>query len=271
MISIFICENNESYLDFVAGCVKEYIIKFNLGVDVELKLCVKRPDEILKFVEENKVNGLYFLDIELDNEKNGVLLAKAIKQNDPKAFIVFITSHEKYMQATLNQHIEPLDYIVKADDGVVNKAIASCIKSAQQRYIDRSKDWSYSFKNQNSRITTCEYKKILFFEKDGTTTSQRIILHAKNRQYKFYGTLSKVFEKLPNNTFLRCHKSYIVNLESLTSSCREQLAQGQKYMVMPDGAKCYVSSDSSKVILKLLNATMGVKNAFNQCLPPSVQ
>jgi len=238
-------------------CVKDYIVKSKL--DIKLVKYSEKPDEILQFVKENRMNGLYFLDIELDNGDNGVLLGKSISQYDPSGYVVFVTSYEKYMPSTLDHHIQPFGYIIKNDDETVCRKIGDCIFGAYQKHIERSKGGSYIFKMQNGRETSCEYRKILFFEKDKLTTSQRIILHTESRQYVFYGTLNKVLEELPSNIFFRCHKSYIVNLENLTENCKMQLAQGHNNIVMSDGNECSVSSRNSKLLLKLLDVTSPVK------------
>lgn len=253
MISVFICEDNEYFLDMISKCVQGYISME--GYDMEVVLCTPEPDEVIRYIEGNKVNGLYFLDVELGDGKNGVELARAIRQHDPRGFIAFVTSHPQYMQTTFEYQVEAMAYIQKADldssnEETVRQKIIDCIKNAYNKHVTRAEGGRFIFKAINGRMVSCEYGDILFFETDKGT--KRIILHTKKRQYAFYGTVNELTKQLPKGHFFRCHKSSIVNVNNLTEGCKEGLQMGKDYMVMPDGTECYVAVRKRKELLNMM-------------------
>ena len=249
MLSVFVCDDDPMYLQGVSEGIRNYICMEEL--DINMTLCTANPAEIIRYIRDNKVNGLYFLDIELAGGGNGVEIAKAIRQYDPRGFIVFITSHLEYLPLTFEYKVEALAYIQKEAANVVREKICGCIADAYNKHVSRSDEGCYIFKTQGGRKISCGFDDILFFETDAPG-SKRIILHTKKRQYKFYGSLNEAMAALPVGLFFKCHKSYVVNVSNLTESCIDDLNQGKDYIVMSNGAICFVSARNKRSLLRSL-------------------
>jgi len=253
MISIFICEDDLRFLLMLSKCVKDYISIEDY--DMKLILCTPTPAEIIDYIKSNEVNGLYILDVELENGENGVELARTIRQYDPRGFIAFVTAHPHYIQKTFEYQVEAMAYIQKTDDeNIVCQKVADCIKNAYIKHVSRAYATPFIFKSANGRTVSCEYGDILFFETDSHKGAKRIILHTKSRQYTFYGTISELAKDLPNGHFFQCHKSSIVNVDNLTKDCKEDLEQERDYMLMSNGAECPISIRKKRALLKLIEA-----------------
>ena len=244
MITVFICEDNPKYMELIRSCVLSYI--FMEDYDMELALFTPKADEILKYITTFKVNGLYFLDVELEEGDNGVELARKIRQHDPRGFIAFVTAHQHYMQITFEYQVEAMAYINKNDANLEEK-ICDCIKNAYAKHVSRADEGRFIFKSLNGRQVAVSYSDILFFETQ--KASKRLLLHTKKRQYSFYGTISELVKTLPKGHFFRCHKSSIVNVNNLTD--RQSLQAGKDYMVMQDGTECYVAQRKRKELLNM--------------------
>ena len=251
MLSVFICDDDPRYQKMMYDCIQDYINMEHL--DIEVAICTSDPNKILQYIKGVRVNGIYFLDVELDAEHNGLELATAIRQHDPRGFVVFITAHPQYMPLTFEFKLEALAYIQKEADADVRKKIRSAIDSANQKHIARPDEGSYIFQSQNGIKVSCSFDDILFFEADSSGTN-RVILHTKKRLYVFYGSLEKILADLPVGQFYRCHKSCIVNVGNLTKRCRDALSQGNDRMPMQDGSECYVSSRKKRGLINLLNS-----------------
>ena len=253
MISVFICEDNLQFLQMLSKCVSDYISIEDY--DIKLALCTPNPAEIIDYIKCDDVNGLYILDVELENGENGVELARTIRQYDPRGFIAFVTAHPHYIQKTFEYQVEAMAYIQKTDDeNIICQKVADCIKNAYNKHVSRAYATPFIFKSANGRTVSCEYKDILFFETDPLKGIKRIILHTKSRQYTFYGTIGELARELPNGHFFQCHKSGIVNVDNLTQDCKEDLEQGKDYMLMSNGAECPVSIRKKRALLKLMEA-----------------
>ncbi|MCL1845857.1 MAG: LytTR family DNA-binding domain-containing protein [Defluviitaleaceae bacterium] len=244
MISVFVCENDSQYLRNITDCIEKLILIDEL--EVKLEMSVSDPAEIIRFIENKKVDGLYFLDIELDDGQSGIDVARAIREHDPTGTIAFVTAHTHYRELTFRYNTEAVDYIQKGNK--VRERIKACIDRACQKYAGRHEGSRYVFKLPKGDEMSCKFEDILFFETD-PAVAHRIILHTKRIQYVYYHSLDKIFKELPKNMFFRCHRSCIVNLSNLTQRCKNELMQGKSYVTMQNGAECKVSANKRKALL----------------------
>ena len=231
--------------------ISEFI--FVKKYDMEIVTCSDDPSEIIDYIKNTKVNGLYFLDVEISGGYNGVEVAKAIRQHDPRGFIVFVTAHKRYMSLTFELKVEALAYVYKDDEDTVCGSVFECINDAYQKHVARSDDGCYIIKTHDGRQVSFLFDDILFFEKDQPGTN-RVIVHTIKRNYSFYGTLDGISGTLPIGLFYRCHQSYIVNANNITERCRVALNQGAGNMMMPNGVVCQVSTRKIKGLIKLLDS-----------------
>jgi len=252
VISVFVCENDSQYLEDITSCIEKLILIDEL--ELKLEMSVSDPGEIINFIENKQVDGLYFLDIELDHGQNGINVARTIRKHDPMGTIAFITAHPNYRELTFKYNVEAVDYIQKGNEDELRERIKACVYRARQKYAKRHDGSRYNFKLPKGTDVSCNYEDILFFETD-PSVSHRVILHTKRMQYVYYYTLDKVLKELPKNMFFRCHRSFIVNLCNLTETCKTELMQGKPAMTMPNGVECKVSSGNRKALLNFMAVT----------------
>ena len=98
MLNVFICEDNTIERNKFEKIIKDIIMIENLDMDVSLS--TGNPEDILSYLDNNSVSGLYFLDIDLKNKNNGLKLAEKIREYDPRGFIVFVTTHAEMSYLT---------------------------------------------------------------------------------------------------------------------------------------------------------------------------
>ena len=155
-----------------------------------------------------------FMDIDLSGE-SGLECAKAITELEPKVKIVFATAHSEYMANAFE--IYAFDYLVKPFDlerigktldriksmmpeknAAVeeNKTAASC-----EKLVIRGKE----------EINLIDTEDILMIER--TDGMCRIV--TKDETFLTSASLSSIQEKLDQDKFMRCHKSYIIRLEAV--------------------------------------------------------
>jgi len=248
MLSIFICDDNKVHLDALYDYISLHINSEEY--DAKIVMCSVNPNDVIDFIGKNNVNGLYFLDIDLGQDIDGVELAKEIRRYDPRGFIVFISSHEDRAATMFKLKVEPLDYIYKSFDRKMNVHIFDCIKYAYKKHISRKDKESFTFKEIGESYISCEYDDILFFETD-VENNKRLVLHTKKRQYIFYNSLKEVAKILPDGLFCLCHKSTIVNVKNISANNINELKQKKGYITMVNGAECEVSSRNRAALIKV--------------------
>lgn len=246
MLKIFICEDNEKQRNSMAKCISNYLIIENL--DIELILSTPNPNEIIKYLKKKLSTGLYFLDIDLQHEMNGIKLAELIRTYDPRGFIVFVTTHEESLYLTFKHKLEAMDFILKDEIFGVNQRICDCISNAYKKYTTAlpENENKFIFQISEQKIITFEYKDIIFFE-TSPETSRKINIHSKNKIIEFYSSLNDIEHKLDSN-FFRCHKSYIVNIEHIL-----EVDNKQNRIILQQNNECPLAVRKATMLKKLLH------------------
>jgi len=244
VLNIFICEDNNNQREQITNITKNYI-EFE-DLDIKIAMSSNAPEPIIQYLSEHeKTAGLYFLDVDLNNDMNGVKLAENIRKYDPRGFIVFVTAHEEALPLTFKYKVEALDFIPKSDFQVGSR-ICECIRDAYTKYTGKTNELNdnYVFKVNHSIMSVAK-DDILFFEAS-IETPHKIILHAKNGIYNFYSNMKDI-EKSIGENFFRSHKSFIINLKKVKS-----IDKTSNTIYMVNKSTCLVSVRQMPKLLELM-------------------
>jgi len=126
VLKIFICEDNKVQREKFENIIENIIIIENY--DMDLQLSTEDPFEIINYLKSNNTSGLYFLDVDLHSDINGIQLAEKIREYDPRGFIVFITTHAEMSYLTFLYKVEAMDYIIKDNYNNIQQRISECKK-----------------------------------------------------------------------------------------------------------------------------------------------
>lgn len=231
MLKIFICEDSDiqrkRFLNIVEDCIE--FSNYNMEVALE----TGNPKELINHVRNNDEIGIYFLDVDLKADINGIELATEIRKYDPRGFIVFVTTHGEMSYLTFKYKVEAMDYIVKEDYKELKPKIRQCLEEACNKLSDKRIDDKIFSVKVGDKIIKIPFNKILFFET--STFIRKIVLHGENRYIEFIAQMKDVEEKL-DSRFYRCHKSYIVNKDNI-----EEIDVKKRIIYMKNGEECLVS------------------------------
>ncbi|KUP22735.1 LytTR family DNA-binding domain-containing protein [Paenibacillus sp. DMB5] len=232
MLEIFVCEDDPEQRKRLNSYIENYIMMENL--DMKLVISTGRSKDILDYLQNNRVTGLYFLDVDLQEEKSGIALGAEIRQYDSLGAIVFVTTHSELTYLTFTYKVEAMDYITKDKFTDIRQRVIECIDTANTRYLQNKYNNIKKFQTKSGdKMISVDYNDILFFE----TSPQlhKIILHAKNRQVEFYGKLKDILEM--DSRFYRCHNSFVVNKDNIA-----EVDTKNREIRMINGEICYASS-----------------------------
>lgn len=244
MLNIYICEDTEKQLAMIQKYIYETITLYEL--DMQVVCASSSPYKLLDNLKENEGSGVYFLDVDLSSDINGIQLASEIRKCDPRGFIVFITTHAEMSFLTFKYKVEALDYIIKDDFDLVADRIKDCLLNIQDKFVDVSNSLQKFFHIETKdKIIHVDYQKILFFET--SHKSHKLILHAVDRKVEFYSNMSQI-EKLLDERFVRCHRSFLINTEKIA-----EIDKKNKMVVFQNGQTCEVSSRKMKLFRKNIN------------------
>lgn len=173
---------------------------------------LKSPDwEIVDFycgkdiLQDKQGFALVFMDIELADE-NGVEVAAKIKNEYPQSKIIFFSNYPKYV--TQSYYIDTFQFLLKPlSREIFNKELSRVladIKRGSEKIVRKAKEGSIVLKKADIVYLESQRRVITVYLQDGSC-------------YKYYGRLADEEKELGTNDFVRCHKSFIINLDFVRS------------------------------------------------------
>lgn len=111
MLDVFVCEDHVLQRQTITRTIQNIILMEEL--DMRLILDTEDPYALLDKVKDCRNTGVYFLDIDLGSDMNGMKLAQQIRLYDPRGFIIFITAHSELSYMTFQYRVEAMDFVLK--------------------------------------------------------------------------------------------------------------------------------------------------------------
>jgi DNA-binding LytR/AlgR family response regulator len=191
----------------------------------DLELCGQCADslETFRFLQKNEVN-LLFLDIQMPG-MNGLELIKSL-HNPPH--IVLITAYREY--AVEGFELDVLDYLVKPVSferflktvSRYHHYSGNSHPNESERPVDTFEN-AYMFFKVNKEMIKIFLKDILYIE----SIKDYIKIVTPEKSYITYQRINYMEEKLPESSFVRVHKSYIVAVPKIRAFRSDTIKIGQ--------------------------------------------
>lgn len=155
-----------------------------------------------------------FVDIDLKGD-SGLECAKVLTELNPKLKVIFATAHSEYMANAFE--IYAFDYLVKPFnvERVVKTLSRIKNKTAEENsavVVQLEKLSDKLMIKGKEQIVFVDKKDIIFIERSDNATS----IVTEEEVYKTSASLSAIEEKLSTSEFMRCHKSYIINISRIS-------------------------------------------------------
>ena len=237
MLSIFVCEDNTAQRQNIVQIIQNTVLMEEL--DMQLVFDAGDPCVLLDKVRACLNTGIYFLDIDLGSSMNGMKLAQQIRLSDPRGFVVFITAHSELSFMTFQYRVEAMDFVLKDNPAEMKVKIRECLLNALERYTLATgrTHKAYSIETGGRKISV-DYDDIFFFET--SSNIHKLILHAKDRQIEFSGTMKELTGALSDD-FVRCHRSFLVNKNNIN-----EIDSKNRIIYFSNGETCLVSTRMMK-------------------------
>ncbi len=190
-----ICDDNDIERELLHTLLQKYFSETSVRCEFTL---YDRGNSLYYDVTEGINYDIIFLDLFM-GDSFGMSIAQKLRDFSYKGKIIFCTVSGDYALESYN--VFASGYILKpysSDD----------IRRTLDRFLPEYQCDSYQIK-QKSRIVYIPLNEIMFVESDNT----KCILHrTENREYVIYKKLTQIEEELNDPRFLRCHQSYLVNM-----------------------------------------------------------
>ena len=130
MLDIFILEDNITQQFRIERQI-ETIMEKNHWEYQRLEAFAASKD-IIKKADGQGNHQVFFLDLEIKgDEKQGIDVARAIREKDSTAIIAFVTTHSEFMLLTYQSLVGAIDFIDKnLNDAAFEQRLELCLKEA---------------------------------------------------------------------------------------------------------------------------------------------
>ncbi len=198
---------------------------------LELAGSCKNPFEAMQFLQENPVD-LMFLDIQMP----GMLGTKFLETLREKPMVIFVTAYANY--AIESYELEVVDYLMKpVSMERFTKAAMKALEEKQKRLavlsaaepktVEPTAAPDYFFVHSDYALVKIPIGEISHIE--GLKDYVKIFLTTAKKPILTKSTMKGIEEKLsaPGGRFLRIHKSFIVQLDKITSIRSQTVTIGE--------------------------------------------
>ena len=157
-----------------------------------------------------------FADIDLNGE-SGLECVKVLLALNPKLKVVFATAHSEYMANAFE--IYAFDYLVKPFN--VERVVKTLNRIRDNHYEEEKAQTGLEHLEQHKEKLLIKGKEqISFIDKKDIIMVERVEsvtqIITKDETYRTSIGLGEIEEKLSTKEFMRCHKSYIINLSMIS-------------------------------------------------------
>ncbi|HNQ37088.1 MAG TPA: LytTR family DNA-binding domain-containing protein [Prolixibacteraceae bacterium] len=210
---------------------------------LELAGAFGNPLEAAAFLEEEMVD-LLFLDIQMPNLM-GTEFARLVDENTR---VIFTTAYSQY--ALQGYKLNVVDYLLKpfsyeefleaalkARKRITEARAARQIPAepapARENRLEASDH--YLFLKSEYRIRRINFEDILYIE--GLKDYIKVYLRSDEKPLLSLSSMKAITEKLPEEQFMRVHRSFIVNLRQVHTVERSRIVFGKTYIPVSDQYK----------------------------------
>lgn len=177
---------------------------------LELAATFHNASDALSWLDRNRVD-LIFADINMPG-LNGLDFVRSLRQ---KHMIIFTTAYDKY--ALEGFRVDATDYLLKPIG--YNDFLRSAEKALRQFRLLGGDSGAQQgsetiFVKSGHKVMPVETDKILYIESQSEYVR---IFTESHKPFMTLGSLKSWEEKLPSVSFMRVHRSYIVNLHKIVS------------------------------------------------------
>lgn len=247
---IVICDDEPMYRELL----HERILQYGIAQDFETEIAeYEGGEQLLAALDAGERADVYFLDIQMENgADDGIRLAKELRRRGDNGLIVYVTSFIDYAQT--GYEVKAFRYLLKSQicgsafhgeapsqAGAASDCKVSCqagvvshsealqqngavpihdklaeVLSAIRKELLGEEYFAFQIGRETLRV---DKGKILYLESD----RRQLYLYTESEAFCFYGGLEQAEIQL-GESFLRCHKSYLVNLKQIQKYSREQIS-----------------------------------------------
>ncbi len=203
-LSVMICEDLEEERMSLARMVRKFCRERQVDLEMELS---SSGEEILDRFRSRRWD-VVFLDIYM-GKISGAQAAKVIRSKDRECALIFATTSREH--GLLSYELQVTDYLLKPfTQADVNSALEWILQERESRFqtITIRSEWEM----EQIRLRDIRYIEVVHH-----TTFLHLTNGVKRTRKGLQDLEREIIQEEGRNSFLRCHRSFLVNLDHVTA------------------------------------------------------
>jgi DNA-binding LytR/AlgR family response regulator len=196
-INIAIVDDEKLQVELLKKYVQNWALEKNIKVIIETFYSAESFD--FSWSMDKKFNIL-LLDIQMSGQ-TGIELAKVIRQVDAMINIIFITAVTDYIQDGYD--VSAINYLIKP---IKELKLQECLNRAASKIPKEEKTILI---HSDGGIHRIKLNDIIYIE----AFAHSVDINTQDVKYTTKINISNIEKELDENSFIRCHRSYIVGLK----------------------------------------------------------
>jgi DNA-binding LytR/AlgR family response regulator len=222
-MNILVCDDMKKEASMLAA----ELAKLGFGAQTSVFTC---PNRAFNYMQSGVHVDICFLDIVMP-EMSGIALAEKLRANNFAGEIVFLTTSNNYAQQSYN--VKAFDYLLKP---ITCEKVKNIMNALQNFWAKTDKNGLFVKTHGSTRLIA--FRDISYIEADDHYMNISLL---DGSIVEAHATFSEIAEQLlPDSRFIKCHRSYIVNLNEITNIKKDDV-------IMRDGKKVPISRGFSHV------------------------
>lgn len=201
MLKIAICDDQKIMRNDVKKCLDDYSFQRDLDI------VYREFSTGLDFLRDKSHFDLVILDYRLseDSQINGLAVAKKLRSHNKGVSIIFLTSYPKVVFSSFE--VDTFRFLVKPlEPEKLFKALDDYLKTTDKNDIPLAV-------KLDGVNTVLNAKKIRYLEGQGKYS----LIHTGDDKFECHELMSDLENRLPEDYFFRCHRSFVVNMKYVTA------------------------------------------------------
>lgn len=238
-MNLVIFEDN----NYLARKIEAYILK-HFGDFISKIFVSDRLLDVIEVANQTTNHSIYLLDILIYEKDEGLQAAREIRRINPDNSIIFMTQFPEKILFNTESKLNAINFIIKRP----HTFLSELKYTLQHIILCETSDTLLVYCDSYSEIRIT-IRDIFYIETIPKSHKIRIV-HARGC-FELRLSLNEIVKHL-NNRFIRCHNSYIVNIDKI-----ETINHKNKMLCLSNGCICYYSYAKGKRLLKIFK---GVKD-----------
>lgn len=201
---IAVCDDNAIDREIITEVLRDYAEKNSTHLDIT---AYNSGVDLIYDIEDGYVSDIIFLDMYMD-ELLGIEVAHKLRKKGYEGEIVFLTATAEF--AVDSYDVGAAAYLMKPHS---YEKIFSVMDKILLKYISKT----YQIRTR-SNVVHIPLDEILYID----SNNNKCTLHRRDgRDYTVYKKLNDIEAELSAPHFLRCHQSYLVNMDYISRADKE--------------------------------------------------